>query len=361
MRILQLITDRDRRGAQVFALDLEAWLRRAGSSVDTVALTPEAHGSPLPVRALGTRRFGFATLLELRRAACRSDVVVAHGSSTLPASVLALVGTKVPIVYRQISDPTFWASSWSRRLRVAALLRRINAVVALSAGASTTLKRHYWLRNRPSVTVIPNAVPEERFRPPSPQERADGRAKLGLPVDSDVILFVGSLSPEKGLDLALNALAGVDGAVLVVVGDGPQRSELEAMASQCMADRAHFMGSLDDPRVAYWSADLLLLPSRTESMPAVLIEAGLCRLASVATDVGAVREVVDHGITGFVVPVGDGEAMSSAVSALMNDSAGRSMMGRAAFARCSERFTVARTASAWVDLLASLSEHGDES
>src|SRR5438270_5385375 len=123
LKVLQLITDRDRRGAQVFALNLAVGLRALGSTVETVALGPGAHGDLLPVRVLGTRRFGFRTLNELRRTARHYDVVVAHGSSTLPASALALIGANVPIVYRQISDPTFWASSWLRRLRVAAFLR----------------------------------------------------------------------------------------------------------------------------------------------------------------------------------------------------------------------------------------------
>src|SRR5947208_34343 len=150
MRILQLITDRDRRGAQVFALDLADGLRGLGSTVETVALAPGTHGDLLPVRALGRRRLGFDTLRELRRTASRFDVVVAHGSSTLPASALALIGLPVPIAYRQISDPTFWAASLWRRLRVAAFLRRVQAVVALSAEASTTLTRHHWLLARPT-------------------------------------------------------------------------------------------------------------------------------------------------------------------------------------------------------------------
>lgn len=354
LRVLQLITDRDRRGAQVFALDLAAGLHALGSTVETVALRPGRHGDLLPVRALGARRFGFRALRELRRTAHGYDVVIAHGSSTLPASVLALIGMSVPIVYRQISDPTFWAASWGRRLRVAAFLRRMKAVVALSTGTSATLRRHYWLRTHPPVTVIPNAVPEERFRPPTPQERARARTALGVPVDSDVLLFIGALAPEKGVDVAITAAARLPATVLLVVGDGPQRPELEAWASRHMPRRCFFVGSLDDPRAAYWAADLLVFPSRSEAMPAVPIEAGLCGLACVATDVGVVRELIDDGVTGLVIPLGDVEAVSSAVSTLMGDAARRWAMGVAAANRCSERFTIARTAPTWLDLLRNL-------
>jgi glycosyltransferase involved in cell wall biosynthesis len=111
---------------------------------------------------------------------------------------------------------------------------------------------------------------------------------------------------------------------------------------------------LDDPVVAYRSADLLIFPSRSESMPAVLIEAGLCGLASVSTDVGSIREVIDHGTTGLVVARDDTEALASAVAALMRDPARRLAMGDAALARCSERFTIGRVAPMWTDLLSGL-------
>jgi glycosyltransferase involved in cell wall biosynthesis len=89
-------------------------------------------------------------------------------------------------------------------------------------------------------------------------------------------------------------------------------------------------------------------------MPAVLIEAGLSGLAAVATDVGAVREVIDHGETGYVVPVDDSEAMAAALAGLLKDDATRAAMGAAAAERCHERFTIARTASAWLGVLSGL-------
>ena len=354
LRVLQLITDRDRRGAQVFALDLAAAIQGSGATLETVALAPGVHGDLLPVRALGTRRLALRTLKELRRVAQGYDVVVAHGSSTLPASVLALIGTGLPIVYRQVSDPEFWAASWPRRLRGAALLRRMTAIVALSAKASTVLKRHYWIRARPVVTVIPNAVSEDRFRPPTPEERAAARTALGVPAESDVLLFIGALTPEKGVDLAIVASAELPAAVLVVVGDGPQRPDLEALASRQMPHRCVFVGSVDDPQMAYWAADAFILPSRSEAMPGVLIEAGLCGLASVTADVGAAREVVDHGTTGFVVPAGDAQAIAGALSTLMSDPSRRLAMGRAAHGRCSSRFTIRRIALAWLDVLSAV-------
>lgn len=352
LNVLQLITDRDRRGAQVFALDLAVELRKLGAAVETVALEPGTHGDLLPVRAVGSRRLGLGTLRELRRIAAGYDVVVAHGSSTLPASVFALTGRRLPVVYRQISDPEVWARSWRRRVRGAAFLRRVGAVVALSQVTAQTLRRHYWLRSRPAVIVIPNAVPEERFRPPTPEERADARKSFGIPGDAEVIVCVGALSAEKGVDLAIQASADLPAAFLIIVGDGPKRLELEGLVSRRMPQRCVFAGALTDPQMAYWSADVLVLPSLSEAMPAVLIEAGLCGLASVATDVGAIREVVDDGTTGLVVPSGDASAIGSAMSALMSDRSRRLAMGAAALERCSASFTMGQVAPLWLELLA---------
>jgi glycosyltransferase involved in cell wall biosynthesis len=118
-----------------------------------------------------------------------------------------------------------------------------------------------------------------------------------------------------------------------------------------MPHRCVFVGPLPDPQVAYWSADVLVFPSLSEAMPAVLIEAGLCGLASVATDVGAIRDVVEDGITGLVVPSGDAQALASALSALMSDPSRRLRMGVAAAERCSSRFTINHVAPMWLELL----------
>lgn len=355
LRVLQLITDRDRRGGQVYALDLAGGMQSLGLKVHTLALIPGRHGDLLPVDVMGRWRFSVRATRKLRRVARGYDVVIAHGSSTLLASVLALRGLDITVVYRQISDPEFWAGSWSRRLRVAGYLRQIDAIVALSPSIASTFQRHYWLRSRPGVTVIPNAVPEDRFRPADAQDRATARAQLGLPADGEVILYIGALAPEKGVEVVIAAAAARPGAALLVVGDGPRRAQLDAEASRRMPGRARFAGALSDPQVAYWAADVLAFPSQGgDSMPAVLIEAGLSGLASVTTDIGATADVVDHGTTGLVVPLGDAEAFSAAVSELLCDSARRSEMGPAAVVRCGERFTIGRTAPAWRDLLCRL-------
>jgi glycosyltransferase involved in cell wall biosynthesis len=351
LRVLQVVTDRDRRGAQVYAMDLHGGLEALGCTVLTVALAPGEHGDGLSIDALGPTRRSWKTFRALRHRAREHDVVIAHGSATLFACALALFGTGRPFVYRQISDPVFWASTWARRLRVAVFIRRARHVVCLAEGAATGFARHYRL-DRSSLSVIPNAVPGERFEPPTGRERADARAELGVPLNAEVVLYVGAMVEEKGVDLAIRSLASRSSAHLVLAGDGPDRESFEALARQLLGDRAMFLGSVSDPRSLYRAADVLVMPTRgADSMPAVLIESGLCGLASVTCPVGAITEVVIDEETGLVVPVDDLEALSIATVRLLDDAELRSRLGANAARHCREHFTISATAPAWLEVM----------
>ena len=351
MRILQVITDRDRRGAQVFAVDLATGMASLGAAVNTVALTRGRHGDLLRLPVLGSSRYALSTLLELRRQAKRHDVVIAHGSSTLLACAVGLIGTKVPFVYRQISDPLHWAASWRRRLRVGVLLRRSRAVVVLSSSVADLFGRHYRVQ-RTHMTVIPNAVPAGSFWPPSIAERTDARRRFALAEDAFVAVYIGALAVEKGADMAVRSVADLSDGVLLVVGDGPERAALEQVASEVAEGRVQFTGSLTSPLDALHAADVLLLPSRAgDSMPAVLIEAGLCGVPSITTPVGAITDVVVDGVTGKVVPTGDQSAVSEALARWARNEEARATAGRAAIERCRNRFTIEATAPQWMDLL----------
>ncbi len=354
MKVLQVITDRDRRGAQVFALDLAAGMKQLGVAVETVALTHGRHGDLLPVDALGPKRRSLQTFRSLRRRARMADVVVAHGSATLLACALGLAGAGVPFVYRQISDPLHWAASVPRRLRVALLVRRADGVVVLSQSVREVFGNHYKLRPD-RMTVIPNAVPGAAFRPATPQQRSDARHGFGLDADAAILSYIGALTREKGVDLAILATAAHSSAHLLIVGDGPDRSALESLAARSAASRVTFTGPLSESVGALHASDLLVLPSRGgDSMPAVLIEAGLCGLATVTTPVGAIPDVVDDGVTGSVVPTDDLQALTAAVGQLIDHPERRTAFGRAADARCREMFTIDATAPQWVSLFESV-------
>lgn len=351
MKVLQVVTDRDRRGAQVFAVDLGHGLTELGIDVTTVALTRGRHGDRLPLFVLGAQRYSVRTFAALRREARQHDVVIAHGSSTLLACAIGLVATRVPFVYRQISDPQHWAASWAKRLRVGFFLRRAQAIIVLSASVESQFRRYYGLHGD-RLTVIPNAVPNGSFWPASDAERLSARNKFGLSVDSFVAVYIGALAEEKGVDLALDTAADPSVDALLVVGGGPERVSLEETGRHLAPGKVVFTGSVDEPIQALHAADILLLPSRGgDSMPAVLIEAGLCAVPAVSTHVGAITDVVIDGVTGRIVPIGDRIALTTAVRDLADDETMRRQLGEAAQTRCRQQFTIESTAPEWVRVL----------
>ncbi|WP_405016449.1 glycosyltransferase [Kitasatospora sp. NBC_00070] len=343
-RVLHLITDPRGRGAQQLARDLHTELLRRGAPSTLRSLQPHAdapsdHDAPV----LGPSRHHPATLRALRAAARQADVVVAHGSSTLQACAVGLLGTGVPFVYVNIGDPRHWTASLSRRLRVGAFLHRAAAVSAISDGARTVLLERFRLPAR-KVRTIPNGRAADRYRPAADQaEREAARAQLGLPRQGPVVAWIGALAPEKRLDLALDALDRLPDVHLAVAGDGP----LSGSFPPC--DRVHLLGRLADPGVLYLAADVLLLSSDSEGVPGVLIEAALAGLPAVATDVGWVGDVVLDGRTGALVRPGDPVALAEALGGVL--SGDRTALGAAARAHALERFDLAVVTDSWQRLL----------
>lgn len=350
VRVLHVLTDTDRRGAQVFASELSARLGGLGLESELAALGPGAVGG-LSVDTLGDGGLTAGTLAALRRAMARADVTVAHGSRTLLAAAVAGAGPGRPFVYRQISDPLFWAGTAARRRRVRAYYRCPKHVVALSSITETVLRRHFFLAHD-RITVIPNAADEHRCPPASEEDRQAARHRLGCPVERPVVGYVGALVEEKGVADLVRALP--PGAVLVVAGDGPARASVEAQARMDGAD-VRFLGPVRDPWDLYAAADVVALPSRGgDTQPAVLIEAALVGRACVTTSVGAITDIVQDQRTGRVVGPGDVAALRAALVELLADPGERARLGATARHRALARFSMTTVAEKWRRVLGAI-------
>ncbi len=176
-------------------------------------------------------------------------------------------------------------------------------------------------------------------RPLDPDE---ARTTLGLPVEGLVVTFAGRLvpikRPERVVELARNLAASHGHVRFVVAGDGELRAKLEATAPANVT----FLGMCTDMTVVLRASDLVVLTSDNEGMPVALIEAATHGVPAVSTDAGSVRQVVVDGETGLVVPIGDAEALRSAVVALIDDPARRCAFGTAARVHAQAHFGEAR-------------------
>ena len=336
MDILQLISDTDRRGAQVFATELGLALEQRGHGVRTVALAPGPSSAPLEVQVLAESRWSLRGQLNLRHLAGAADVVVAHGSDTAAASSVTLGRTRTPIVYRQISDSQAWAATALRRARVRLYLSQMHHVVALWSGSAQALERGFGV-DRARLTVIPNGVRAHRYlaitRPGPVHERPR-------------FAYLGAMAPGKGID-DLRWLAGERPDIdIVAAGDGPLLAELRAQAPPNLS----LPGPTDDAAAFLAEADAFVLASHSESMPGAVIEAALAGLPVVVTDVGACSEMVPDGIGGLVVVPGDRAALLTAVARLAADPSDRLAMGLAARAHA-RRYDMGTIAERWEAVL----------
>ena len=348
-RVLVLVTRNQRRGPESFAVVLANGLASRQMDVRLHSLAPAPSGVPhLDMAPLGRFPLSPTTLLRLRAQITRSDVVVACGSTTLPASVIAGTGVGRPIIYQNIGDPLFWAGTHGRRFRVRRMLRRVAAVAALSDGSARTLVRHFGVPQS-RVRVIPNARSSAVYRPATEREKAAARADLGIPEGQPTVVMIAALSSEKRVDVAIEAVARVRKDVrLLVAGEGPQLRQLERHARDLAPGRVTFLGSRGDIPHLLAAADAVLLTSSSEGLPGVLIEAGLSGLPVVSTDVGYVRDIVIDGETGLLVPPGDVDGLALAVEAALAD---RERLGAAARAHCTARFDLAEVTAAWSELI----------
>jgi glycosyltransferase involved in cell wall biosynthesis len=181
---------------------------------------------------------------------------------------------------------------------------------------------------------------------PLPTDLA-ARPEAGEPVIGAVSRF----SPEKGLDVLIEAFARLRRGRLVLIGDGDERPRLEALVEACgLADRVHFAGWLTGPWTAQWGLDALVVPSRSEGFGLAAVEAMLAGIPVVATNVGGLPELIEQERTGLLVPADDPDALAGAIARVMDDPIGALRRADAARVDARSRFSPAAMAAAYEDL-----------
>lgn len=210
------------------------------------------------------------------------------------------------------------------------------------------------------ITVVHNGIVAEQVQnaPAAPP-----------PSGKRVILSVGRLSPEKGHLLLIEAFAALAAAhpdtTLVLVGDGIEKEKIKrSVGEKKLEDRVELVGYQPDPTPFYHRAHLFVLPSLSEGLPNVLLEASCHGLPVIAFDSGGVTEVIRNGQEGRVVPEKTVTALARALDELLRDPAAAGKMARQAQERVQHSFSMAARARAMLacyrSLLHSLAPRGNE-
>jgi len=207
------------------------------------------------------------------------------------------------------------------------------------------------------VRVIPNGVDVERFHPRWANPRL--RAELALPQESPVAGIVAALRPEKNHELFLQAAALVRQQVpqshFVIVGDGPQRPKLEALAGELsLTDAVHFLGTRSDIPQVLSLLDVFVLSSHMEANPVSILEAMATEKPVVATRVGSVPETVREGQTGYLGAPGSAEELAARVTELFRNPEHAAAMGRAGREHVLAHWSIERMVEGYQDLLVSI-------
>jgi glycosyltransferase involved in cell wall biosynthesis len=250
--------------------------------------------------------------------------------------VAALLAPDVrTVVVEQSPLPT--SSSFQRLLKRLSS-RHISAHVAVGERAARQVEEAVGLRAG-SVRTIYNGVPDLTVEP------------LPRIANGPVIGSLGRLSAEKGYDVAVGALLEIPEATLVLVGDGPERGRLTALAERLgVGDRLEIVGWSEEPRRYLNGFDAFVLASRIEGFPLALVEAMLAGLPVVAADVGSVGEAVQDGESGYLFPAGDSAALAERLRRVLADRTRAVAFGAHGRARALELFTSDRMAQSFEEL-----------
>lgn len=368
MRVLQLVETRQRRGAEIFAFQLGDELRRQGHEATTAYLYPFSGTSPLPVERGDVELAAKKTHLLERLPGAQPDVVKrlralihegkpdivqVNGARTVKyGALLRRLDPKGPwaLIYRNIGNPADWVRGVGKRVLFKhGVFPSMDGIVSISDQSADVLRDVFAVEQ--PMEVIPGAISPPFLEPR--RSRAEVRAAASTAEDATVVLFVGSLGPEKRIDRLLRAartaFADAPKAVLWIVGDGALRDDLKGKAESLgIAARVRFLGATDDVASYYNAADLFTLTSDTEGIPGVLLEAAYFGLPTLATRVGGVAECVDDRHTGMLVDRDDSPALTQTLTLLVGDPGLRKRLGDAGRAWVSTHFLMPAVASRYV-------------
>ena len=356
MRVLHVAKVTGIAGAENHLLALLPALRALGVDAEVVLLQEPGRPVAQLVRAFlaaGVPTFELAINMDLdpwlvgrlaRLVRSRgAHAVHTHGVHADLYGRLCLQGLDGVLLLQTRHNDDRFRRLWIMRLLNQWLARRCVRIVAISDAV------------REFVCAVEGIPPRKVERiyygldaAPAPQNVVDLRTELGW-AGAPLIGFVGRLTGQKGVDVLLNAFAIVHRALptarLLLIGDGPQRAALAALAGRLQISAAvHFAGWREDARAQMAALNVLAIASRWEGFGLVTLEAMQAGVAVVASRVSALPEIVLDGETGLLVPAANAAKLAAALLALLQDPQRAMQLGENGRLRAAQLFTVKQMA-----------------
>lgn len=214
------------------------------------------------------------------------------------------------------------------------------------------------------IRLVPHGTDEEYFRPPSPIERSEARAKFGLAPGDKVVGMIARMERVKGQDVLLKSVSDLRARGMVVTvllagvsigGDTEWRDRMMVYAREAgIADRVHFLGQAET-RDVLWASDVCVLPSRQEGFAVAIIESMHCGVVPIRTPAAGAAEQIDNGTNGFIIPFDDSDALREHLNLILSDAECRGRMSLATLQKARANFSakvmVERTLSVYREVL----------
>jgi glycosyltransferase involved in cell wall biosynthesis len=347
LTVLYLDINTEWRGGQRQLLWMGEGLRRHGGR----PIFALRSGVPLAKRALDAgiqvvtidpliAEWGPWTVLRLRRVIRRERVSIVHAQSghTMALAALASLGTGAKIVFaRRVTTPL--RANRPTRWKYA----RADRLISVSKAGVEGLLRAGVSPER--VRVVPSGVPLSKLAKPATTELL---ASFGVPAGAPLAVLVASLSAAKDPSTFVRAIQvarrEVPALHALLVGDGPLRDSLAAEISSLGLDGfVHLTGFRTDPESLEAAASVVVLTSKSlEGTPGVLLDALALGIPIVTTNVGGVPEVIEDGISGLILPIGDADALGRAIARVLLDAPLAARLSAGARARA-PKFSIENT------------------
>jgi glycosyltransferase involved in cell wall biosynthesis len=374
LRVMQIILDLKRAGAQEVVRTLAEHLQERGCDVTVCAFQDGPMRSDIEqlgvkVEILRRPRYSIvlfplflAEILRIRRELAR--LIEAYGVEVAQTHILEVLDfvvltlrrdTQLRVVLWTVQNAEFlptmkhWLLQPKRivyRLLYRVLASKVDGFIAVSNEVRQSIIRQIGPIHD-KIYTISNAVDIRPF-----QKRGDKAAlcnALGITPHSRLIATVGRLTEQKGhhylIDAAQSIVASFPGTHFLFIGEGELSEELQCQVRQNrLSDNIHFLGLRDDVPDLLAAVDLFVLPSLWEGMSVALLEAMAAGKPIVATTVSGNLQAIAHGQTGLLVPPGDSRALANAVCQLLSNVAQAQAMGRKAQQVVTSTFSAQRQA-----------------
>jgi len=361
MKILQLVTKRQYRGAEVFAANLSEELIKLGHEIMFVGLY-ENNKDILEVKGaenidLIENESVFSIQL-VKKIIClvrekKPDVIQCNGSDTLKYMVSASYFVpKVPILYRNISMISQWVNNGPHKFLYKNMFKKIDHVSSVGEEALADFIRTF---NYPSnqTSVIRRGIPMKQLD--AEEARRNLKKELDLGEEDQIAMHIGNFSVEKNhiflIDVFSNLKTNFPHIKLVCVGAGILWEEIKAeVRNRGLEKTIYFLGFRKDIPEVLAGSDFFVLSSKVEGVPGVILEAATQGKPAIATDVGGVREVLVNNETGFVVQDFNKDEFQNKIVSLATDVGLRTVMGKKAYKQTIEHFNPLENAKKFEEL-----------